>query len=80
MVEHLQSPEVIAYPEYGKPFIVHCDASESGLGAVLYQRQEDVLRVVSFASCTLTNFTDSINYRIIWTIYTDSHCITKSQL
>ena len=54
VVEHLQSPEVIAYPEYGKPFIVHCDASESGLGAVLYQRQEDVLRVVSFASRTLT--------------------------
>ena len=54
VVEHLQSPEVIAYPDFAQPFIVHCDASETGLGAVLYQRQEGKLRVVSFASRTLT--------------------------
>ena len=54
VVDHLQSPEVIAYPDFEKPFIVHCDASETGLGSVLYQRQQEKMRVISFASRTLT--------------------------
>ena len=32
---------IVAYADYRKPFRVHMDASEFGLGAVLYQRQED---------------------------------------
>ena len=54
LVEHLRSPEVIAYPDFSCPFIVHCDASETGLGSVLYQRQNGKLRVISFASRTLS--------------------------
>ena len=54
VVQYLQSPEVIAYPDFNEPFIVHCDASEIGLGGVLYQKQDGKLRVVSFASRTLT--------------------------
>ena len=54
VVEYLQSPEVIAFPDFNIPFLVHCDASQAGLGAVLYQKQKDKIRVISFASRTLT--------------------------
>ena len=54
LVEYLKSPEVIAYPNFNLPFTIHCDASQLGLGAVLYQEQEGKMRVISFASRTLT--------------------------
>ena len=33
--------QVLAYANYTKPFKVHTDASEHGLGAVLYKDQDD---------------------------------------
>ena len=33
-----ESP-VLAYADYSKPFVLHTDASTTGLGAVLYQKQ-----------------------------------------
>ena len=35
IVQYLQSPEVIAYPDFSLPFLGHCDASQTGLGSVL---------------------------------------------
>jgi transposase InsO family protein len=55
IIDTLQSPEVMAYPDFDQPFILNCDASGYGLGAVLYQRQNDKLRVISYASRTLTD-------------------------
>ena len=47
---------VLAYADYTKPFRVHTDASELGLGAVLYQDQDDgTTRVIVFASGSLSN-------------------------
>ena len=47
---------VLAYADYTKPFQVHTDASELGLGAVLYQAQDDgTTRVIAFASHSLSN-------------------------
>ncbi len=40
----------MAYPDLEKPFILHVDASEEGLGAVLYQRQDGALRVIAYGS------------------------------
>ena len=39
IIDYLESPEFLVFPEYDLPFIVNCDASEKGLGAVLYQKQ-----------------------------------------
>ena len=40
----------MAYPGFSLPFIVHCDTSKGGLGAVLYQKQNDKMKVTSYAS------------------------------
>ena len=46
---------VLAYANYSKCFKVHTDASEQGLGAVLYQDQDDgTTRVIAYASQNLT--------------------------
>ncbi|KAL7842136.1 hypothetical protein SRHO_G00238250 [Serrasalmus rhombeus] len=54
IIDQLTNPPVMAYPDLEKPFVLHVDASEEGLGAVLYQRQEGVLRVIGYGSRTLT--------------------------
>ena len=55
-LKHLcsQTP-VLAYENYKKPFKLHTDASESSLGAVLYQKQDDdTEHVIAYASRTLS--------------------------
>ena len=48
-----QTP-ILAYANYKKPFKLHTDASENGLGAVLYQKQDDGAdHVIAYASHTL---------------------------
>ena len=56
-LKHLcsQTP-ILAYANYSKPFKLHTDASENGLGAVLkYQKQDDGMEsVIAYASRTLS--------------------------
>ena len=53
--EICSSTPILAYADYTKPFKLHTDASEKGLGAVLYQTQEDGSdRVIAFASRSLS--------------------------
>ena len=57
--EHLkllcsQTP-ILAYANYKKTFKLHMDANEHGLGAVLYQKQDDNMEcVIAYASRTLS--------------------------
>lgn len=40
IIQKLTNPTVLAFADFSLPFIVNIDASGSGLGAVLYQKQE----------------------------------------
>lgn len=46
----LTSPPILAYPEFQKPFELHTDASGKGLGAILYQTQNNQKKVIAYAS------------------------------
>ena len=51
--EKLLNPPIVAYADYSLPFSLHTDASSVGLGAVLCQKKDEQVRVVSFASTSL---------------------------
>lgn len=53
LVDMLTNPPILAYPNFDL-YILHTDASNEGLGAVLYQRQDNKLRVIGYGSRTLT--------------------------
>ncbi len=62
LIDKLTTPPILGYPYLTQPFILHCDASQEGLGAVLYQRQNSKLGVIGYASRTLT--TPEKNYHL----------------
>lgn len=54
LIDFLSQPPVLGYPDFEQPFTLHCDASQEGLGAVFYQRQQGKSVVVVYGSRTLT--------------------------
>ena len=50
LIQALTTDVVLGIADKRQPFILHCDASGTGLGAALYQRQEADLRVIAYAS------------------------------
>ena len=54
LITLLTSQHVLTYPDFELPFTLHTDASDQGLGAVLYQRQNGKLGVIGYGSRTLT--------------------------
>lgn len=62
LIDCLVQPPILAYPDFSQPFILHTDASNKGLGAVLYQRQNGKLRVIAYGSRTLS--TSEKNYHL----------------
>lgn len=55
LVDRLTKPPVLAYPDFDRPFTLHTDASQKGLGAVLYQNQDGKMRVIGYGLRTLTS-------------------------
>ena len=53
LIDMLISSHVMSYPDFQKPFLVHCDASGKGLGAILYQEKEGKMMVIGYASRSL---------------------------
>lgn len=48
--EALTTPPILGYPDFQMPVEVHVNASQAGLGAVLYQTQAGQKRVIFYAS------------------------------
>ena len=49
----LTEAPILAYPDFNLPFILACDASDVGIGAILSQVQGGKERVIAYASWTL---------------------------
>ncbi|XP_038062608.1 uncharacterized protein LOC119733100 [Patiria miniata] len=49
----LTSEPILTYPDLTRPFLVHTDASGTGLGAVLLQEDDGNMRTIAFASRAL---------------------------
>lgn len=50
LIDKLTSAPVLGFADPALPYILHTDASNTGLGAALYQQQEGKLRVIAYAS------------------------------
>uniref|UniRef100_A0A3B3DXT9 Gypsy retrotransposon integrase-like protein 1 n=1 Tax=Oryzias melastigma TaxID=30732 RepID=A0A3B3DXT9_ORYME len=50
VIEKLTTAPVLGFADPKRPYILHTDASSTGLGAALYQEQEGKLRAIAFAS------------------------------
>lgn len=55
LIKALTKPPILGYPDFDQPFALHCDASQDGLGAVLYQRQQGKMRVIAYGSRILSH-------------------------
>ena len=62
LIHRLTSPPVMAFPGFTKPFVLYTDASQEGLGAVLYQEQEGKLRVLGYASRTRNSIRGKLSH------------------
>ncbi|KAK7925830.1 hypothetical protein WMY93_008140 [Mugilogobius chulae] len=50
LIDKLTSSPVLGFANPQQPYILHTDASTTGLGAALYQEQDGRLRVIAYAS------------------------------
>ena len=45
LIGFITNPPILAYAGFNSDFFMHTDASGDGLGAILYQKEEEVVRV-----------------------------------
>ena len=79
LLKHLlTTAPVLAYPDFEHGFILETDASHAGLGAVLVQNANGMVRPVSFASRTLQPHEK--NYRVTELELGSGSCIDNKAL
>ena len=78
--ECLTKAPILSYPNFTRPFIIFTDASETGLGAVLSQIQDDGKEhVISYASRSLNKaeqnyaITDQECLAVVWAVQHYQH-------
>lgn len=49
----LSSSPILSSPDFSKPFFIQCDASNTGVGAVLYQQDDGLEHPIAYTSKTL---------------------------
>ena len=80
LIDCITSPPILAYLDYNAPFTVNTNTSQSGRGAVLYQYQSETLRVIAYASRTLTKGKGITPY-MLETEYTGNiTCLTSDEI
>ena len=62
LIDFLVKQPIMSFPDHRLPYIVHTDASADGLGAVLYQQQGKDLKVIAYASRTLSKAEKNYHY------------------
>ena len=53
LIDFATSSPILAYPNYDEEFYIHTDASQKGLGCILYQVQDGKKRVITYGSRSL---------------------------
>lgn len=70
---------ILNCPDFERPFVLQTDASDIGLGAVLFQRDGDTEKVVSYCSRKLTpseqkfSTTEKECLAIVWAVDKTQH-------
>lgn len=54
LIDHLAKPPILGFPDFTQAFVLHCDASQERLGAVLYQCKNGRMVVISYGSRILS--------------------------
>ena len=54
-MNYLKFIDIISNLHFTHPFIIHCDASQKGLGEVLYQKLNWEMKIISFVSLKLSS-------------------------
>lgn len=77
--QKMSNTPVLICPDFEKPFVLQTDASDIGLGAVLFQREDQSEMVISFSSRKLTvreqkySTTEKECLAIVWAIQKNQH-------
>ena len=72
LIDEIVKPRVMAFPDFEKPYILHTDASQVGLGPILYQKQDDdKLRVVALSPAGKNYHSSKLEFLAMKSVITD---------
>lgn len=77
--EKMTSAPILSCPNFEIPFVLQTDASDIGVGAVLFQRESEIEKVISYSSRKLTpreqkySTTEKECLAIVWAIQKNQH-------